>query len=226
MNYSEYAALREEITSRIVLINSQENTAVVMSGAFWTIGFAITMATDRFLFLFLGTILVLLPAILQLPIFTKSGENLYQICALACYIRVFYEYPSIVSGESLMCWESVNKDTILLRNSKRYTHLLNSTYFMVSVVSVVLHLSMLIHLLAVYYYQLALKRTFIIECVAMVICYIVIFNSFKLQKEASAANMFGNERKIMTHFVNKAKSLGVISDEKGTKEIVKEIMNL
>lgn len=46
-NVSEYESLRNEITMRINLINTQENTVLVMSVALWAVGIAVIAVSNN-----------------------------------------------------------------------------------------------------------------------------------------------------------------------------------
>ena len=226
MDNDEFAGIREEITMRIQLVNTQESTAIALCVGFWAAAVALLVMEK----MFLAAILFYVPVILIIPISCKSGENIYQIAVLSSYIKVFYEYASIKNkdiSEKLFCWEFANAKMFKIRSHKRsdalFLFLLNNTYFMLAVISLFMYMFEICCAILNHWYTLNNKvfwivfnALFFIAGVFFVI-KIYLFSSVK-------RNMVEPQYKIIKEFSEIAKKLDVISQEDSDK-IISEVLN-
>lgn len=113
----EYNSLKNEMVTRINIVNNQSNSAILALIASWTVAISFTIflyGKDASAIVFregidfLSTILFIIPVCFFVPLAIKSGENLIQIASIASYIKVFYEFPSINSNKEKMLWELTN----------------------------------------------------------------------------------------------------------------------
>ncbi len=111
----EYNSLRNEIVSRIEIINSQISTVTTMIFTAW--GACIALITISYgsncqkiasltILSLLQEFFVLTPIFLLIPMSIKSGENLRQITILSCYICVFHE--GRIKESKGLWWETAN----------------------------------------------------------------------------------------------------------------------
>lgn len=111
----EYNSIRAEMIERIQILNNQSISSISACIAAWVITATLFLASftkDFFLLEINNTVLCimllissLLPTIFLFPAAIKSGENLAQITAISCFIRVFFEHSNT---DRLLSWESAN----------------------------------------------------------------------------------------------------------------------
>lgn len=118
MNVSEYEALRAENTSRIQNITTLDNSILVVSGGLWLIAVSVSDSfVNGSLGIILRLVLLAITGILILIASLKSWENIRQIMTISSYLKVFYEYPSIIARNDVFGWESIQIKTNSFGNS-------------------------------------------------------------------------------------------------------------
>lgn len=230
---NEFAAIRNEISMRIQLINTQENTALLMAAGLWTVGTALSTISTVFLLSGLISVFLLyVPILLLIPISIKSGENLYQIEVLSTYVKVFYEYTSLAEERNrgkIFFWEFANgaasKINKKQKNISTYTFFLNNAYCIISLISLIIYSSKAISLLIEYgQYFLSLKWwiavIFFVLSLAIGTILTIKINTWSSVKN----NMKGPEKEIIETFVKDGIALGIFEDEK-FNDIVDAILN-
>lgn len=115
LSLEEYRALRSESQIRIAATFTQSSSAFTAMLTAWASAIALLALsfnngiTDYHVlvgFDIAQTFALFIPILLLVPLAIKSGENLCQITAIACYIRIFYENKN-QENEKYM-WESAN----------------------------------------------------------------------------------------------------------------------
>lgn len=229
---NEYVGLKGEMSMRIQLINTQENTALLMVAALWGASFALSsVATDYPNLETMSILLLYTPILLLIPISQKSGENLYQITVLSAYVKVFFEYTGTVgdnSNQHLFSWESVNRLTSKVtdknNDSKLFSFFINNTYPTLAIVSLIFYI---FKVASVLHNQLYMPTTWMrtvvfavlwITIIAAVILIVKIYSFSSIKK-----NMQDPEEGIIKTFVEAAQTIGLIHDKK-TDDIVRKII--
>ena len=115
----EYNTLRQEMITRIGLVNSQSHTAILTILTIWGSGFVLLANLPKIIetdncfspipFILLSCFVFLVPVFYFLPLSIKSGENLKQIASLTAYIEVFYETYNIQKCGKLFYWHTINE---------------------------------------------------------------------------------------------------------------------
>ncbi len=115
---NEYNSLRQELITRITLINNQAHTAILTILTMWSAGFVLLAKISDsnnneqyfslHILVFLINFIFLIPIFYFIPLSVKSGENITQIASISAYIKVFYEYKSLRSNRVFFNWETTN----------------------------------------------------------------------------------------------------------------------
>lgn len=132
----EYQVLKSELNMRIDKMYTNNYTIITLMFAAWTIITSVYINSESKL---LGIIVALLPilfAIITAVLLSQWNENLAGIAALAAYVRIFYEMPSIFFDEDTFCWETCVASTRFLNTKKTASS--NKTYVIALIISVLL----------------------------------------------------------------------------------------
>lgn len=234
----EYIALRNEMTSRISIINSQSNTVLFTIFSAWAAGITLKYEVSaekiieqqkqlEFLVLnFIRPLIFLIPIIYLLPLAVKSGENLTQLASISAYIRVFHDYLS--SEKDKMNWETSNN---ILSNANVdkgkksfWIRFYNNEYTLLAIISLCLYcayleisLNLIKPLCSVKCFY-SLKVVYIIAGIgAMIIIYGIYRNS-------SVKNTIMKATPILVEgYIKRAIQLGYINQEEVKN--IKEYLN-
>lgn len=152
-NQQEYMRLRNEIDTRITLINSQSNMVLLSIFSAWGFGASSeydinTEKVEGFEELlnivmsnFAKPLIFLIPILYLFPIAIKSGENLIQLASLSAYIRVFFDSSSPYKNK--MNWETSNNilSNVNADKGKKsfYMKFFNEEYTVLATVSFLLY---------------------------------------------------------------------------------------
>ena len=128
----EYQVLKSELNIRIDKMYTNNYTIITLMFAAWTIITSVYINNETKL---LGIIVALLPILLAV-LLSQWNENLAGIAALAAYVRIFYEMPSIFSDEDTFCWETCVASTRFLNTKKTASS--NKTYVIALIISLLL----------------------------------------------------------------------------------------
>lgn len=233
---NEFTAIRNEISMRIQLINTQENTALLMSAALWATGVAIStepLDSRKVLVLnLLALFLLCAPIFLIIPISKKSGENLYQIEVLSCFVKVFYEYKTLKEralNTPIFMWEFLNSQTSKLKiSAKRLTStfFLNNSYTIISAISVVLFTLKFVVMISDIKLLFGHYEYYTFLIFTVVLLAAGIFVTVKAHTWSSVeSNMKAPEKDILKSFLEHGMALGIIQLENGLDEAVETICN-
>lgn len=224
----EYTALKNEMNTRLSLINNQASTAIVTIISAWAAGITLmviflqkeTSEMNSFIIIgFLESFIFLIPILYFIPLSIKSGENIRQIASLSAYIKVFYEYRSINNESYLMNWETSNNlmsAVNINRGLKSLPMLLfNEEYTILSSVSFVLYCTSAIYSiksLNVYQADISLRILFISLLVMLgLVGIIAICIIYKTSCMNNA--MMKNSEIYLRAYIRRAIELGVISPQ-------------
>lgn len=240
MEMSEYSALRDELISRISLINSQENTALTTTIGFWAASVVLLAVNpqtvqDKLVLQIalnlLQALILIIPIVLMVPIACKSGENLYQISVMSSYIKIFYEYASLTgTGEKpltgVLCWELVNDVTSMITDNtkqrecdvirkkhfkRRYLKWLNNSYTVLAAISIILYAFESAYLLVRWYNVLNGSDFIVLFGILSFFMIISIILLFIIRKESSVmTNFISPKKEAIRIFLKKAKAVGII----------------
>lgn len=116
----EYQSLRNELTERISIMNTQASSAITTMLTIWAAGISLlgiqlsmlpSQKTYEWIcFTLVQTVIFLMAELILIPMAMKSGENIRQIVSLGTYIQVFYDYLSRKNNqENLYNWETADK---------------------------------------------------------------------------------------------------------------------
>lgn len=224
----EYTALKNEMNTRLSLINNQASTAIVTIISAWAAGITLmviflqkeTSEMNSFIIIgFLESFIFLIPILYFIPLSIKSGENIWQIASLSAYIKVFYEYRSINNESYLMNWETSNNlmsAVNINRGLKSLPMLLfNEEYTILSSVSFVLYCTSAIYSiksLNVYQADISLRILFISLLVMLGLVGII---AICIIHKTSCMNnaMMKNSEIYLRAYIRRAIELGVISPQ-------------
>ena len=238
-NIEEYTSVRQELITRISLINSQSNTALLTILSAWAAGISLkyendigtTISTIELLSIFtvnfIRPLIFLIPIIYLLPLAVKSGENLIQLASLSAYIRVFYDYIS--PDTQKMNWETSNNilsNANIDRGKKsRILRFYNEEYTFLSIISFVLYISFsIVSVIAIYSIY---SHYFIVLILSLVytrigVLGIVIIRS--IYKSSSMRNTLMKYTPLLVEgYIKRAVELGYISNDE--LENVKKSLN-
>ena len=148
----EYDSLRNELVQRIGMLQSSAVESRIFVFTLWGLGFtALSLLGTRYrdlmpIYAWLigcGTGLIFMfTMVLLLPAANKQHENLYQIMAISCYIRVFFEYSPMQSTSNRFAWETQNTITNQYTNPNRAKNkvkgaLYNPEHFILGIASTI-----------------------------------------------------------------------------------------
>lgn len=191
----EYNALRQEVITRIGIINSQSHTAILTILTVWGSGFALLSGLSKALentdvisplpLIFLTCFVYLVPILYFLPLSIKSGENVKQIASISAYIKAFHEQYSVENGGKFFNWESLSEDVGGINKgwgiADHFTFLYNVEYTVLSFSSLAIYSAVSIGLLFGYisqhlssYYTMCFG-IFITMFIIGLVCCILIF---------------------------------------------------
>lgn len=226
-NIQEYSSLRNEITVRLSIINSQSNTALLTIISAWAAGIALKygtnieeiMSTDEIINVatlnFIRPLIFLIPILYLLPLAVKSGENLIQLASLSAYIRVFYDYLS--PNKNKMNWETSNN---ILSNANidrgKASHKMrfyNSEYTILAIISLLLYIGFAI--ISIVTIESLVEEIYYIFCIVTYvlagICSIVVI--ITIYKSSSMKSTLMKYTPIYIEgYIKRAVSLGVIAE--------------
>ncbi len=154
VSFNEYNSLRQELITRITLINNQAHTAILTILTIWSAGFVLLSKifdfknNDQFysplVLVFLINFIFLIPIFYFIPLSIKSGENIAQIASISAYIKVFYEYKSLKSNGVFFNWETTNNAASSVNvdrdKASRPMLLFNEEYTILSLSSLVIYI--------------------------------------------------------------------------------------
>lgn len=172
-------------------------------------------------------ILLYIPLLLLLPISQKSGENLYQITVISAYIRVFYEYATLVEPDSdqpFFAWESINRLTSKVTDknlhSKLFSFLINNSYSVLAFISILLYFYKGMAILNMKQASLQNYMPFAVSLIFALIILVVVHIYSSINR-----NMRKPEKQIIYTCVKAAKSIGLFEEE-DINDIAKKISEL
>ena len=135
-NIEEYQVLKSELNMRIDKMYTNNYAIITLMFAAWTIITSVYINSESKLLSIIVALLPILFAIITAVLLSQWNENLAGIAALAAYVRIFYEMPSIFSDEDTFCWETCVASTRFLDPKKTASS--NKTYVIVLIISVLL----------------------------------------------------------------------------------------
>lgn len=232
---NEYDSIRSELITRIGLINSQSNAAIVAMLATWTMGFALVATLDGFnlqsrLLSIINTFIFLVPVFYYVPLAVKSGENIQQIASISAYIRVFYEYRSL-KGEIKMVlfnWETSNNlfSSVNVNRGKDSTlmKMYNNEYTILSLASLTIYIIFAAFTIKNVFWATGNLASFISTLVIILLggagCAATVF-TYKASCMKNA--MMKNTNYYIGKYIDRAIELGCISAEE--REPAQEALN-
>lgn len=143
--YEEYRALRSESQLRIEAIYNQSASAFTAILTSWASAIALLALSYNAAIADVNVLIgfdvaqlfaLFIPTVLLFPLAIKSGENLCQITAIACYLRVFYENKN--SDDNLFSWESANavmNPVLQKRHGRPFGSVANAEYAILAIAS-------------------------------------------------------------------------------------------
>ena len=94
-NIEEYQVLKSELNMRIDKMYTNNYAIITLMFAAWTIITSVYINSESKLLSIIVALLPILFAIITAVLLSQWNENLAGIAALAAYVRIFYEMPSI-----------------------------------------------------------------------------------------------------------------------------------
>ena len=147
----EYRSIRAEMIERIQILSNQSTSSISACIAAWLITATIYLTSfskgfflvrvNNFALCVMLSISSFLPTLFLLPASIKSGENLAQITAISCFIRVFFDHAKTTASFS---WESANNslsNVNVHRKKENMHYFYNSEYFILSILSLVINVT-------------------------------------------------------------------------------------
>lgn len=241
MREHEFEMLRNEMVQRIasmysLVADARGYVITLWVAGFTLLGFLVTksesMPMPLALLLVLGCILVYFCDILLLySTAARNHENLFQMLSLSCYIRVFYEFPSLSSPELLVNWETSN----VIRNrytndvragEKFHTLKFNSECTVLSAISALFLTISIIFGCWIGVKQLNNCVGTAVQILSGTIIILAIFFTYKIYKVSRLDTIYSTEQKeLIDFYVNRAVKLGFLDvPEGGITSIVKQVM--
>lgn len=241
MRKLEFEMLRNEMVQRIssmysLVADARGYVITLWAAGFTLLGFLVTkgasMPMPIALLLAFGGMLVYFCSILLLySTAARNHENMFQMLSLSCYIRVFYEFPSLSSPEALINWETSNVMKNRCTNSKEaegrfHTLKFNSECTVLSMIS-----TLFLVISAVFGYWNSVRSLHkYIEVATVVLSLAIIALSvlftYKTYKVSRLDSIYSTEqRELVDFYVERAVKLGFLSvPEGGITSIIKKVM--
>ncbi|MDE5561986.1 MAG: hypothetical protein K2J01_00280 [Clostridiales bacterium] len=149
MDFKEYSSLRSELQMRIGNLYNHNFTIVTLIIAIWSFiakGY-IDLLNKESNFVLILAILPIVGGIIVNYLLSQWEENFSGIAALAGYITVFYEMPSLMSDKGSLKLHWGTYTSLALFSNKKKISFANKTYVVASVGSAALSLSLVTHFL-------------------------------------------------------------------------------
>lgn len=235
----EFNTLRAETVERISIMNNQASNAINLILATWIAGFTLLgiqltnqkdLSTFYLIILSIGQMSAFYLSLLMIiPMATKSGENLRQLISIGMYIKVFYDYLSILKQDSetvstYYLWEYTDKLLSSFTTSKgkkqlKY-RLLNSEYVILSAASALfLFISALLsfNFINAYCHTIYLYILYLLIIISSII--LVLFTNYL---SSSKRNLMDLSVEYTKKYLIIAADIGIIN-ENGLKNAWKEL---
>lgn len=251
----EYAALRHEQCLRLEMAYNHGFTLtsiilVFFSAIFVFVGVIFKLAlknesiigkeisVDSLIVLAI-VIFCLFPIFLIYYFSAKYEDNLRQVVSVGAYLRVFYEYPSILnrgktdkSDTEILGWELFH-----CNSSVPKAKLISAEYIIISIASFVLGLSIGVALFGCayltnehYYYAENLAASIAVICVFLILFMIClgvsVFTIMKIRKNTKTDTIMRNYSECyFDAYVNLAQEIGFLTEQQA-KDLVQLVNNM
>lgn len=234
--FNDYDRVVKEQMQRIDYAYNGSKSLLTMFIAFWSIPTAIL----AFIFggveitadVHLLNVIMLIFSILSFSlvycsyIFScKQHDNIYQVCSLACYNKVFYEYPKIlqyksnkegtVNNEEFLGWEALHVAQDLARDIGFVKE-----YYITAIVSSILcaifdtALSVFIFTRPIFTDTWTNILTIIIVCICVTTLAVCMIYSCKIRKNSNIKKMFVKfHEKFTMEYISKAIELNILTKD-------------
>lgn len=153
----EYNSIRAEMIERIQILNNQSISSIsaciaarVITATLFLASFTkdfFSLEINNAVLCIMLLISSLLPTIFLFPAAIKSGENLAQITAISCFIRVFFEHSNT---DMLLSWESANNslsNVNVHRKKDKLHYFYNTEYVVLSILSLIINVAVVCSML-------------------------------------------------------------------------------
>lgn len=226
----EYDSLRSEIVSRIEHLNQEANSTIIVCLSAWTIGVALNTAIEELgtqqsiLFFFMAPVVFLLPIFCMIPLSAKTRDNVQQIAAISAYIKVFYEYRSLLDGKELFQWEMTYAAHSPVHNNKRrqsrIMNLYSAEYAIFSILSLLVSLFTFIYIATSKHESFPSCQLYVGYLAAFVILFFVmilfIWGICWISRSRTAMKKLTVE--YLELYIARAVQIGVITNEEAAVE--------
>lgn len=225
-SFNEYNSLRQELITRITLINNQAHTAILTILTIWSAGFVLLAKIQDFnnnsqyfsphILVFLINFIFLIPIFYFIPLSVKSGENIAQIASISAYIKVFYEYKSLRSNGVFFNWETTNNaaSSVNVDRGKVSRPMLffNEEYTILSLSSLVIYIIVSFSLFLGHFSEMILIVKIIYTFCFTLFLVLGAFGCFFIHKSSNMKkSMMENTVSYLNKYLERAVDIGFIS---------------
>lgn len=226
-SFHEYNSLRQELITRITLINNQAHTAILTILTIWSAGFVLLakapdMVKNEFYFspnliIFLINFIFLIPIFYFIPLSVKSGENITQIASISAYIKVFYEYKSLRDKEPLFNWETTNNTASSINvyrgKTSRGMLFFNEEYTILSLSSLVIYIIVLLSLIFGHFWEMKLASKIAYSFFSILFLILGALGCYFIHKSSNMKKtMMDNTVLYLNKYLERAVNIGFITE--------------
>lgn len=227
ISFNEYNSLRQELITRITLINNQAHTAILTILTIWSAGFVLLTKIPEFdnnenyfspnMLVFLVNFIFLIPIFYFIPLSVKSGENITQIASISAYIKVFYEYRTLKNNGIFFNWETTNNaaSSVNVDRGKVSRPMLffNEEYTILSVSSLVIYIIVSLSLFFGHFSEMVLTLRIIYIICFILFLFLGSYGCFFIHRSSSMKkSMMDNTIAYLNKYLERAVEIGFISE--------------
>lgn len=226
-SFNEYNSLRQELITRITLMNNQAHTAILTILTIWSAGFVLLAKISDFadenqyfsphILIFLINFIFLIPIFYFIPLSVKSGENIIQIASISAYIKVFYEYRSLKNKGVFLNWETTNNVVSSINVDRgivsRPMFLYNEEYTILSLSSLVIYIIVSFSLFFGHFSEMTFTVKIIYSFCFMIFLFIGAYSCLFIHKSSNMKKtMMENTVLYLNKYLERAVNIGFISE--------------
>ena len=225
-SFNEYNSLRQELITRITLINNQAHTAILTILTIWSAGFVLLVKIYELdkneqlfsphMLVFIVNLIFLIPIFYFIPLSVKSGENITQIASISAYIKVFYEYKSLRGNGDFFNWETSNNATSTVNVDRgkisRPMRYFNEEYTILSLSSLAIYIIVSFNLYFEYFFEMILAIKIIYLAIFTIFLFLGTYFCFFIHKSSNMKiAMMENTVSYWNQYLKRAVEIGFIS---------------